>query len=388
MPEVADIFNAHGDDYCRIHRLSFEQSKVMRMIRACRTAKLGGHLERCDQCGFERPAYNSCRNRHCPKCQTMAKEQWLNARRAELLPTGYFHVVFTLPRLINPVILCNRKTLLNLLFEAASAVLAAFAKDPRWRLEGRIGTIAILHTWSQTLMDHFHLHCLIPAGALSPEETAWKKARARFLFEAKALAKAFKYQYLLGLRRLFERNELIFPTNASRFAAPPAFSALLHAARQKDWVIYLKRPMTGPDQVIEYLGRYTHRVAISNNRIVSVENGSVTFSYRDRSDSNRRKTMTLAATEFIRRFLLHVLPDGFVKIRYFGFLSHHNKNRCIPLIRGLIGTFAPPPEKIKETAAETMLRVTGLDITCCPRCGKGRMKKRVLPTDPFIWDSS
>jgi hypothetical protein len=373
--ELADIFVRYGDQYLNTHPVSFEQLKVMSLIRVCRTAALGGHVEKCDHCGFERPAYNSCRNRHCPKCQTMAKEQWLNNRRAELLPVGYFHVVFTLPHDLNPIILCNKTKLLGLLFESVNWVLAAFAKDPQWRLEGQIGFIAVLHTWTQTLMDHFHLHCLIPAGALSFDETTWKKAKKKFLFGIASLAKAFKCRYIRGLKQLYQKNELSVPGHLQRFASLSAFSSLINDLAGKKWIAYAKRPFAGPEQVLNYLGRYTHRVAISNNRILSIEGGQVLFSYRDRADNNRQKTKNLSATEFIRRFLLHVLPDGFVKIRYFGFLSHRNKKRRIPLIRNLIDPNAKHPKKIKETAAQTMLRVTGIDISCCPECRQGRMRK-------------
>jgi hypothetical protein len=373
--ELADIFIRYGDQYLNSHPVSCEQFKAMNLIRVCRTATLGGHMEKCDHCGFERPSYNSCRNRHCPKCQTMAKEQWLNNRRAELLPVGYFHVVFTLPHDVNPIILCNKTKLLGLLFESVNWVLAAFAKDPQWRLEGQVGFIAVLHTWTQTLMDHFHLHCLIPAGALSFDETTWKKTGKKFLFGIEALAKAFKRRYIRGLKQLHEKNELSFPGHLQRFASLSAFSRLIHDLQGKKWIAFAKRPFAGPEQVLNYLGRYTHRVAVSNNRILSIDGGQVLFSYRDRADNNRQKTKNLPATEFIRRFLLHVLPDGFVKIRYFGFLSHRNKKRCIPLIRNLIDPNANPPEKIKETAAQTMLRVTGIDITCCPECKQGRMRK-------------
>jgi hypothetical protein len=373
--ELADIFIRYGDQYLNTHPVSCEQFKVMNLIRACRTATLGGHMEKCDHCGFERPSYNSCRNRHCPKCQTMAKEQWLNNRRAELLPVGYFHVVFTLPHDVNPIILCNKTKLLGLLFESVNWVLAAFAKDPQWRLEGQVGFIAVLHSWTQTLMDHFHLHCLIPAGALSFDETIWKKTGKKFLFGIASLAKALKRRYIRGFKRLYQKNELSFPGHLQRFASLSAFSRLINDLQGKKWIAYAKRPFAGPEQVLNYLGRYTHRVAISNNRILSIDDGQVFFSYRDRADNNRQKTKNLPATEFIRRFLLHVLPDGFVKIRYFGFLSHRNKKRCIPLIRNLIDPNANPPEKIKETAAQTMLRVTGIDISCCPECKQGRMRK-------------
>lgn len=371
--EVADIFCRYGDQYCRKYRPSPEQLKVLNLIKICRTSALGGHLQECDHCGYQRPAYNSCRNRHCPKCQTMAKEKWLNERRAELLPCGYFHLVFTLPHKLNALIMCNKRMLLGLLFKIAAQVLQLFAKDRKWRLGGKLGIIAVLHTWSQTLMDHFHLHCLVPAGALTFDEQGWIKARDGYLFSNQALAKAFKHRYIKQLVGLYEAGKLKFAGQTAALADTDSFGRMIRNLRKKKWIVYAKRPFAGAGQVLDYLGRYTHRVAISNNRIVSLQNGAVTFTYRDRADHNKKKLMTLEATEFIRRFLLHVLPDGFVKIRYFGFLAHRNKKRCIALIRKLIDPSAVPIEKLEETPAEMMLRLTGVDITCCPKCNKGKM---------------
>jgi hypothetical protein len=347
----------------------------------CRTAELGGHAEQCDQCGFEQIAYNSCRDRHCPKCQCLVKEQWLNDRKAELLPCGYFHFVFTIPHDLNPIILCNKKITLQILFTSVSETLQAFAKDPQWRLEGQLGFISVLHTWSQTLMDHFHLHCLIPAGVLSFKKDKWVPARESFLFRIQSLAKAFKKHYLQKLQTAYQNQELIFPGNTAKYQSQQEFETLVRSLRKLQWIAYAKRPFAGPEQVLEYLGRYTHRIAISNNRIISVDNGQVSFAYRDRERKSEIRTMTLNAHEFIRRFLLHVLPMGFVKIRYFGFLSHKNKKQAITLIRKLINPDVQIPEKIKETIFEMMLRLTGTDITCCPKCGKGKMMViRKLPS--------
>lgn len=386
--EVADAFRQYGNDYCRRYPISFEQLKVLNLIKICRTASLGGHLEKCDHCDFERPVYNSCRNRHCPKCRTMAKEQWINNRRAELLPCGYFHNVFTLPHDLNPLVLCNKKRLLGLLFESVNATLTLFAKDPQWRLTGKHGFIGVLHTWSQTLMDHFHLHCLIPAGVLSFDENKWHASRKKYLFGIKSLAKAFNRIYCEKLIRLYQKGDLRFPGKTDPLASPDAFYGLISKCRKKEWIAYTKRPLAGPEQVIDYLGRYTHRIAISNHRILNIEDGKITFSYRDRSDHNRKKQMTLDAMEFIRRFLLHVLPAGFMKIRYFGFLAHRNKNRCIPLIRELIDPDAGSPEKVTETTVEIMLRVIGVDITRCPECGKGKLHPCRLIEKPMLCDSS
>jgi hypothetical protein len=370
--EVADIFRRYGEDFDKYNSLSYEQKKVMHHIEVCRTAELGGHVEQCDQCGFERIAYNSCRDRHCPKCQTLTKEQWLNDRKSELLPCGYFHLVFTLPHDLNPIILCNKKITLQILFNAVSATLQAFAKDPQWRLEGQLGFICVLHTWSQTLIDHFHLHCLIPAGAFSLAKDRWTPARDSFLFRIDSLAKEFRKRYLHALETAYFKEKLIFPGNTAEFEEKQTFEGLIQSLSKVKWIAYAKAPFAGPEQVLEYLGRYTHRVAISNNRIVSIDNGKVTFTYRDRKQNETRE-MTVDADEFIRRFLLHVLPKGFMKIRYFGFLANKNKKKAISILRKLINPEAKLPEKIKETVQEMMLRLTGSDITCCPKCKKGKM---------------
>ena len=372
QPEVADIFRLYGEDYRQYNPQSYEQGKVMHHIEVCRTAELGGHVEQCDQCDFERISYNSCRDRHCPKCQTLTKEQWLNDRKSELLPCGYFHLVFTLPHNLNPIILCNKQVTLQILFTSVNETLQAFAKDPQWRLEGQLGFISVLHTWSQTLMDHFHLHCLIPAGALSFAKDRWTPARDSFLFRIDSLAKEFRKRYLHALETAYFKGELIFPGNTAEFAEKQIFEQLVQSLSKIQWIAYAKSPFAGPEQVLEYLGRYTHRVAISNNRIVSINDGKVTFTYRDREQDETRE-MTINADEFIRRFLLHVLPKGFMKIRYFGFLANKNKKKAIPILRKLIDPEAKLPEKTKETIQEMMLRLTGTDITCCPKCKRGKM---------------
>ena len=385
---VADIFRTHGEAYRQHHFVTKEQQKAMNHIRACRTAELGGHVEHCDACAFERISYNSCRDRHCPQCQTMVKEQWLNDRKAELLPCGYFHLVFTLPHDLNSIILRNRVATLGILFAAVNETLQTFAGDKAWRLNGRLGFIAVLHTWSQTLMDHFHLHCLIPAGALSEDNTRWIAARKSYLFRIKSLAKEFRKRYLGKLNHLFKKNKLVFPGDAAPLTETPNFARLLRTLAKTAWIAYAKRPFGGPEQVLEYLGRYTHRVAISNNRILDIsDDNNVRFSYRDRAANNAVKTLTVSSDEFIRRFLLHVLPHGFVKIRYFGFLANKVKRATIPLLRVLINPKANVPEKTKETAVEMMLRLTGIDLTCCPACKQGKMKV-VLKLVPLIPNSS
>ena len=369
-PEVADIFRIYGEDYRKNHNLSFEQLKVMHRISICRTSILGGHIKRCNQCGYEQNAYNSCRNRHCPKCGTMVKEKWLNARKAELLPCGYFHLVFTLPHDLNPIILCNKRILLDILFHAVNETLQGFARDPQWRLKGQLGFIAVLHTWSQTLMDHFHLHCLIPAGALSFDKDRWIPSRMNFLFRTGSLAKEFRNRYIHLLETAFNTDKIMFPAHAAKTGT---FNNLIKKLKTKKWIMYAKRPFAGPEKVLEYLGRYTHRVALSNHRIVSIDDATVTFTYKDRNDDNKAKRMKLKADEFIRRFLLHVLPQGFVKIRYFGFMFHRDKQQNIELIRKLLGAVTVLTEKVTETIQQIMLRVTGIDISLCPKCGKGHM---------------
>lgn len=373
QPEVADIFRRYGKDYRRNNFLSSEQYKTMRHIEVCRTAALGGHTEVCDHCGFKQNAYNSCRDRHCPKCQTLVKEKWLNDRKAELLPCSYFHNVFTLPHELNPLILINIRVMLAILFDAAKETLQVFARDPQWRLIGQLGFISVLHTWNQKLMDHFHLHCIIPAGVLSFDKKKWIAARKKYLFKVESLAKEFRKRYLLKLEKAYKQGKLCFRGKASDFADQQNFMRLIKTLRDKQWLTYSKQPFGGPEQVLEYLGRYTHRVAITNNRILSVEDGIVIFNYRDRSDDNKVKELSIKAEEFIRRFLLHILPNGFMKIRYFGFLAHTNKRVCIPLLRQLINPDAKLAKKLIESVQEMMLRLTNIDIFLCPACNKGTM---------------
>jgi len=372
--EVAHIFQRHGDSYASRHRLPLKHLKAMHHIRYCRTAMMGGHKQQCNQCGFERNAYNSCGDRHCPKCRTLAKERWLDARRRELLPCGYFHLVFTLPHDLNPVIHCNPRKLLNNLFGSVNETLQVFAGDPRWRLIGQLGFIGVLHTWSQTLIDHFHLHCLIPAGVWSFDRSRWVPSRKKYLFGAKSLAKQFRKTYINHLQELNENGELTFHGRIASLADRKEFDRLIAALRKKQWIVYAKAPFAGPEQVLDYLGRYTHRVAISNHRLLSMDDGHVTFSYKDRTKNNRTRRMTVTVDEFIRRFLLHVLPPRFVKIRYFGFLFHRDKHRNIALIRSLMeASIKPGKEAPVEDAQQIMLRLTGIDILACPQCNKGEM---------------
>ena len=367
--ELADIFRAYGESYRRNHRLPVSHLKVMQAVERCRTAALGGHLEQCDRCGFERPAYNSCRNRHCPKCQSLAKTKWLEKQKSELLPTGYFHLVFTLPHELNSLILVNKKPLINILFQSVWQTLAQFAQH---RLGGTLGITAVLHTWDQTLLDHFHLHCLVPAGVLSFDRHRWVSARQNFLFPVKALSLVFRAKFLDSLKKSFDQNTLLFDGQIAPWADPRSFDAFLQGLRKKPWVVYAKKPFGSPAHVLDYLGRYTHRRALSNNRICSVHNGEVTFAYRDRKNQDRRKLMTLGAEEFIRRFLLHVIPKNFMRVRHYGFLANHSKD-CLSKCHQLIGLTPAPPPPPQRSTEELMLALTGIDIHRCPLCQKGTL---------------
>jgi predicted Zn-ribbon and HTH transcriptional regulator len=382
--ELADIFRAHGESYRRNHPLPVSHLKVMQAVERCRSAALGGHLQQCDSCGFERPAYNSCRNRHCPKCQSLAKVKWLDKQKSELLPVGYFHLVFTLPHELNRLILVNKKTLINILFHAVCDTLATFAQR---RLKGTLGITAVLHTWNQTLLDHFHLHCLVPAGALSFDQKRWISARQNFLFPVKALSVVFRAKFLDLLKKSFDQNKLLFVGHIASLTDAEAFDGLLQGLRKKPWVVYAKKPFGSPDHVLDYLGRYTHRVALSNDRIVSTDNGEVTFAYRDRKNQDRRKLMKLDAQEFIRRFLLHVIPKGFMRVRHFGFLANNSKGR-LSRCRQLMGLLPPPHKPSQRSTDEMILALTGVDITRCPLCQKGTLVRLAdLPVFP-PWDSS
>ena len=368
--EVADIFREFGESYRRNNRLPLSHLKVLRAIEVCRTSYLGGHLQKCDKCGYEQHSYNSCRNRHCPKCQTLKKAQWVQDRKAEVLPVPYFHNVFTVPHELNPIALCNKKAVFSILFKAVSETLLAFGRN---NFGGTIGFTAILHTWDQRLLDHLHLHCVIAGGVLSADKTSWLQTNNDYLFNVKALSLVFRGKFLDYLQKARAKGVLVFPGNSAKFETDEEFSCLIKDLRAKNWVVFSKKPFAGPQEVLDYIGRYTHRVAISNNRIVDVENCKVTFTYRDRKDNNTLKLKTLEAGEFIRRFLLHVLPEGFMKIRHFGFLGNRRKKDNIQRCRELIGDNSPTPQRTKKSAGELMLELTGTDITRCPCCRQGTM---------------
>jgi hypothetical protein len=349
----------------------------MRAIEVCRTAELGGHLDQCDHCGAFRISYNSCRNRHCPKCQCLEKERWLEAREKDLLPTAYFHVVFTLPEGLRPLALRNQKVIYNLLFKTVSETLSELARDLK-HLGAEIGFMAILHTWSQTLIDHPHLHCLVTGGGLSLDGKKWICPKKDFLIPVKVLSSLFRGKFLDGLKREYEAERLKFPRQIEELKEASSFKRFLTNLYRQEWVVYCKSPLKNPEKVMDYLGRYTHRVALSNDRLVNLEGNHVTFRWRDSADHNKIKLLTLEALEFIRRFLLHVLPDQFVKIRYYGIMSHRSRKTKLSRCKKLLGmTASGETEEIpKETWQDLLTRITGIDPTICPHCGRGRMIQR------------
>ncbi len=372
--EVGHIFREYGSSFCEKYPQPLAHLRVIRAIQTCRTASLGGHKERCSECGFERISYNSCRNRHCPKCQTVTKVRWLEDRKKEILPVNYFHTVFTLLHELNPLTLRNKRVMIALLFRAVSETLLTFGKN---NLGGLIGFLAILHTWDQTLGDHFHLHCVIPAGALSLDKKKWIATRKNYMFPVKALSKVYRGKFIDYLKRAYYNGELTFPGEIAHLESESEFNSLINSLWKKEWVVYSKKPFDKPEKVLEYLARYTHRVAISNHRIVAVNDGNVTFKYKDRKNGSVNKTMTLTTHEFIRRFLLHVLPAGLMRIRYFGFMANRCKKENLSAIRTLLGE----PEPIrrltdeKMTIEELIWLFMGIDVRQCPVCKERTMRR-------------
>ncbi len=353
-PELADIVRVHGAAFGATHRLCAVQHRALRAIERCRTAALGGELRQCDACSERRYVYHSCRNRHCPKCQVRAKERWLAARRAELLPVPYYHLVFTLPHELNPLAQHRPRELYAMLFAAASDTLIEFGRNPRW-LGGEIAATLLLHTWGQTLSQHLHVHCLVAAGALDAAGR-WVNSRRGFLFPVKALSSVFRGKFLDALGKLADQH-------------PP-----IAALRAKPWVVYAKRPFAGPEQVLQYLGRYTHRAAISNERLVSATTQAVRFRYKNYRQAGRRSVMELAPLEFLRRFALHVLPRGFNRIRHYGLLANRRKRSALPEARAALSVPAPAPVCAPESVRAFWQRVAGLDIERCPRCLLGTLR--------------
>jgi len=365
----------------------------MRAIERCRTEALGGHLEQCDSCGHQRPVYNSCRNRHCPKCQSLARAQWLQDRQAELLPTQYFHVVFTLPEQIAAIAYQNKAVLYDILFRATAKTLQTIAADP-WHLGAEIGFLTVLHTWGQNLLFHPHLHCLVPGGGIAADGSRWVACRTGFFLPVRVLSRLFRRLFLKRLQAAFNSGRLSFFSSLQHLQDPQAFAQCLAPLRQSEWVVYAKRPFGGSQQVLAYLGRYTHRVAIANNRLLSMQQGKVSFRWKDYRDHDSYKTMTLEAHEFIRRFLLHVLPSGFQRIRHYGFLANRVRQAKLAQCRKLLGVPAPSPPSPQENSdyRDVYETLTGTSLRACPVCCEGHMVQiRILPPmapTPVLVDTS
>ena len=392
--EVADIFRHHGEAFRRDHdgHLGRVERRVMTAIETCRTPALGGHVEQCGECGLVRCAYNSCRNRHCPKCQGMARAEWLEARQAELLPVPYFHVVFTLPPAAAEIAFQNKRVLYAILFQAAAEALRTVAADPR-HLGAEIGAVAVLHTWGQTLQHHPHLHCIVPGGGISPDGARWVACRPGFFLPVRVLSQCFRDLFVARLATAYADGELRFSGTLASLAEPDIFAGRLGALRGIDWVVYAKPPFAGPAPVLAYLGRYTHRVAIANSRLTRLDDGEVDFSWKDYRHHGKTKTMTLSADEFIRRFLLHTVPDGFHRIRHVGFLANGHRTAKLALCRALLA--APPPEPSpRQSLVDRYQQLTGEALDVCPECGGPMLERGPLlrrpsrPRTPFWCDSS
>jgi hypothetical protein len=376
--EVAEIFRRYGAAYRAEHTgsLSNAQRRVMRAITTCRTAALGGHIEQCDHCQHQRIAYNSCRNRHCPKCQSLARAAWLQRRQAELLEVEYFHIVFTLPEAIANIAYQNKAVVYNLLFAATAETLSTIAADPK-HLGAQIGFFAVLHTWGQNLMHHPHLHCVVPGGGLSLDGQRWVACRRGFFLPVRVLSRFFRTRFLQLLQQAYERGQLQFFSSLQSLSEREAFCRYLEPLQHTEWVVYAKAPLAGPQQVLDYLGRYTHRVAICNHRLLDIEHGKVTFRYKDYRNGSRQKTMTVDAGEFIRRFLLHVLPIGLQRIRYYGFLGNRARADKLAQCRKLLQVSAttPPPAPAQPCSdyRDRYAALTGVSLHQCPNCQQGRM---------------
>ena len=364
--EVAEVFRSCQNDYLASHPVSAQQHRVLQDMIACRTAALGGHLRRCEQCGHEEISYNSCRNRHCPKCQAKRQADWLEARSADLLEVPYFHIVFTLPNQLSPLALQNKRRFYSMLFRAASETLLTLARDKK-HLGAKIGFLAILHTWGQNLLHHPHLHCVVPAGGLSPDERCWIRSRKDFFLPVRVLSRLFQKKFLAFLRQAYRENRFVFEGQCQHLATAGGWSDFLQQLQQTEWVVYSKPPFGSPQQVLKYLARYTHRVAISNHRLISLADGKIVFHYQNYRRNHRQCTMTLQIVEFTRRFLLHVLPKRFVRIRHYGFLANRCRREKLALCRQLLNTKSSAPSLDSP-------RPNGTDPPeRCPACRKGRM---------------
>ena len=386
--EVADVFRRYGEDYRQRYgsSMSAGQLRVMRAIEVCRTPALGGHVEQCGHCEHQVISYNSCRNRHCPKCQNLDKALWREERLAEVLPVPYYHAVFTFPHQLAPLALQNKKAVYGVLFRAASQTLLRIAADPK-HLGAQLGFMAVLHTWGQTLTHHPHLHCVVPGGGLAPDGKRWIACKKKFFLPVRVLSRLFRRLFLEALQRAFKMGDLEFHGDLKAYADAGEFEKLLRICRQIEWNVHVQPPFAGAGTVLDYLARYTHRIAISNHRLISMENGKVAFTYKDYKTSANR-IMTLDACEFIRRFLMHVLPGGFQRIRYYGFLANCHRAQKLDLCRRLL--HAPEPaESIAHQGLDRVALIeilTGVNPTLCPRCQQGRLIRReVLPVSLFSY---
>ena len=368
--ELADVFRLYGDDYRRQYHVSHEQRLVMRDIVQCRTATLGGHVDECDTCGGLRISYNSCRNRHCPKCGALAKMAWLEKQKAHLLPIHYFHVVFTIDHLFNPLARVNQKQVYSQLFASAAATLKAFGQQ---YLGGEIGFTAILHTWGQTLTEHIHLHCIVIGGALTSDGKRWRATAPDYLFPIIELSAQFRNAFCAGMKKLFDENRLTFAGQCADLAEATVFEQLIAESQAKKWQVYAKPPFSDAAQTLDYLGRYVNRIAISNGRILAIENGYVWFSYRDYKADGRQKEMHLPAVEFIRRFLQHTLPKRFVRVRHYGLLAPRYRKKKLARCRALLGTYQETTTLPMRTEA-LLIEMLGHDPAQCPLCAVGQMQ--------------
>ncbi len=373
--EVAEVVREYGAAFRATHHVSHEQARVLHAIAHCRTAALGGHVEVCESCGAEQIAYNSCRNRHCPKCQGAARAKWLEAEQTLLLPVPYFHLVFSLPHLLNPLVRVNQRVLYSLLFQAAAQTLQEFARDPQ-HLGAELGITAVLHTWGQTLTEHSHVHCIVTGGGLTADGTQWRPSHPRFLFAVAALSQVFRGKYLAGLHRLRATHRLHFAGESAALAANEAWTTFLSQVQERSWVVYAKPPWGGPEQVLKYLSRYTHRVAIANSRLVFVGDGVVRFRYKDYAAGGTTKVMELPAAEFLRRFLLHVVPPGFVRIRHFGLLANRTRQEKLARCRHLLAIVAAAATALLPTQNGATPGASAPVVTPaqCPACGGGPLR--------------
>lgn len=370
--QLADIIREGISGYIASYgKLPLKHWKVINKITQCRTEKLGGHVYRCDSCDYQQVVYHSCRDRHCPKCQGVARAAWVKQRTSELLPVGYFHVVFTLPEQFTGCNLENKKVFYNILYRSVSETLLQLGKDRRW-LGGNIGFMAILHSWGQKLLEHPHMHCIIPGGGIRLDGKKWVSFRNNYLFPTKVMAQVFRGKFLDYFGNAVESSRLLFPGVDQ---SPESLSHFLNEQRSKNWVVYAKKPFGSAEQVVKYLGRYTHRIAISNKRLVSQQNDRVTFKWKDYTDDNKQKLIKIDRVEFLRRFFLHVLPDGFVRIRYYGLLSNGRKTEKLTKCFALLKRKYEKNESTSHDIAASIMAIFGVDITLCPKCRIGHCQQ-------------